>query len=45
MKEEDYYEPVRVGNFLSNNYIEYESIGDRNKTLSMKGKLDEILHT
>ena len=32
-EEEDYYEPVRVGNFSINNYIECESNGDRNKTL------------
>ena len=24
-KEEHYYKPVRVGNFLSKNYIKYES--------------------
>ena len=24
-EEESYYKPVRVGNFCSNNYIEYES--------------------
>ena len=28
--EKDYYKPVRVNNFLSNNYIEYESNGDKN---------------
>ena len=28
--------PVRVNNFWSNNYIEYESNGDMNKTLSDK---------
>ena len=33
-KEENYfYKPVRVGNFWSNNYFEYESNNDRNKTL------------
>ena len=35
-EEEDYYKPVRVGNFWSNNYIEYESIDDRNKALSFE---------
>ena len=31
-KEENYfYKPVRVGNFWSNNYFEYESNNDRNK--------------
>ena len=33
---ENYYKPVRVGNFWSNNYIEYKSNGDKNKTLSVK---------
>ena len=33
--EEDCYKPVRVGSFWSSNYIEYESNGDRNKTLSV----------
>ena len=32
-EEEDYYKPVRAGNFWSNNYIQYESNGDRNKPL------------
>ena len=38
----DYYEPVRVGNFHSNDYIEYESKSDRNKILSIKEQLEEI---
>ena len=29
-KEEDYHKPVRVGNFRSNNCIEYKINGDRN---------------
>ena len=33
MEEENYYKPVRVGNFFSNNCIEYESNAHRNKTL------------
>ena len=41
-KKEDNYKPVRVGNFLSNNYNEYESSGDRNKTLSVKEYLNKI---
>ena len=32
-EEEDYYKPVRVGNFWSNSFIEYESNGDKNKTI------------
>ena len=31
-----YYKPVRVGNFWSRNYIEYDSNGDRNKILSIE---------
>ena len=41
-EEEDYYKPVRVGNFYSNNYVEYENNGDRNKTLSIEECLGEI---
>ena len=41
-EEENYYEPVRVSNFWSNNYIEYESNGDRNKTLSVEEYLNKI---
>ena len=32
-EEEDYYKPVRVGNFWNNSYIGYESNGYRNKNL------------
>ena len=32
-EEEYYYKPLRVANFSSNNYIEYESKGGRNKIL------------
>ena len=35
-KEEHYYKPIRVSNFRSNNQIEEESKGDRNKALSGK---------
>ena len=34
--EENYYKPVKVSNFWSSNYIEYESNGDKNKTLSVE---------
>ena len=37
-----YYKPVRVGKFYCNNYIEYESKGDGNKTLSTEEYLEEI---
>ena len=41
-EEENNNKPVRVNNFLSNNYIECESNGDRNKTLSVEVKLYKI---
>ena len=34
-EEEDYYKPVRIGNFWSNEYTEYKSKSDR-KALSVK---------
>ena len=39
-QEDDYYKPTRVGNFWNNNYIQYESGGDRNKNLSVKEYLE-----
>ena len=45
-EEVNYYKPVTVNNFWSNNYIEYESDSDRNKTSkklkNMLIKLDHI---
>ena len=41
-EEEKSYKPVKVSNFWSNNYIEYESNGDRNKTLSVEEYLNKI---
>ena len=41
-EEENYYKPVRVRNVWSNSYIEYESNGDRNKTLSVEEYLNKI---
>ena len=32
---ENYYKQVRISKILSNNYIKYQSNGDRNKTLSV----------
>ena len=40
-KEKDYYELKRVINFWNNNYIEYESNGDKNKNLLLDEYLDE----
>ena len=41
-KEEIFDKPVRVSNFWSNTYIEYESNGDRNKTLSVEEYLNKF---
>ena len=35
-EERSYYKPVRVSHFWSNNYIQYESNSDGNKTLSVE---------
>ena len=34
------YKPVRVSNFWSNDYIEYESNVDRSKTISVEDVID-----
>ena len=41
-EEENYYKPVRVNNFWSNNYIEYRSNSDKNKMLSVEEYLNKI---
>ena len=33
---------ARVGTFYSNNYVEYENNGHKNKSLSIKEYFDEI---
>ena len=38
----DYYKPRRIGIIWNNNYIKYESSGDRNKNLSVKEHLNKI---
>ena len=35
-EEKDYYQPLGLYNFWTNNYIEYESNSDRNKTLTVE---------
>ena len=40
--EEDCYKPIRTGNALSGNYIEYESNGDKGKTLTTEEYFDKI---
>ena len=41
-QEENYYRPKRVSNFWNNDYIEYESNGDKNRNLSMDECLNKI---
>ena len=41
--EEDYYEPARISNAFNNNYIEYESNGGKDKVLSVKEYLRDII--
>ena len=41
-EEKNCYKPVPVSIFCSNNYIEYESNGDRNKTLSVEEHFNKI---
>ena len=41
-EEKDYYQPKRVSNFWNNNYIEYESNGDKNGNLSLDEYLNKI---
>ena len=43
-KEEANYKQVNITNFWSNNYIEYKSNGDRNKTLSVENILIKLEH-
>ena len=43
-EEKDYYKPERVNNFWNNNFIEYESNGDKNKNLSLDKYLGKIEH-
>ena len=39
---EDYYEPIKVNTAFNNNYIKYESKGDKNKILTLNEYLDMI---
>ena len=40
-KKNKFYKPVRVNSFWSNDYIEYKSSGDINKTLSVEEYLNK----
>ena len=41
-KKEDYYKPIKIHNAFNDNYIEYQSNGDKDKTLSIEEYLDMI---
>ena len=41
-EKENHFKPIKVDSFYSYNYIEYESNGDRNKTISTEEYLNEI---
>ena len=41
-QEENYYKPVRVNSFWSNNCIEYKSNSDKDKILSVEEYLNKI---
>ena len=41
-EEENYYKPIRVNNFWSNNYIKYKNKGDSNKTISVEEYYDKF---
>ena len=41
-EEENYYKPKSLSIFWNNKYIEYESNGDRNKSLSLEEYLNKI---
>ena len=42
-EEEDYYKPVRFGNFYNNNYMKYES--NCNSTYQSKNTLIKLIST
>ena len=41
-QEKDYYKPKKVSHFWNNNYIEYESNGDKNRNLSLVEYLNKL---
>ena len=40
--EDDYCEPIKTSNAINSNYIEYESNGDKSKSLLIKEYLNKI---
>ena len=43
-QEENFYKPVKVSNFWSNNYIDYESKGEKKKHYQLKNILIKLDH-
>ena len=43
--DEDYYKPIKTKNAFNDNYIEYESRGDKDTNLSLKDYLNIISHS
>ena len=41
-EQKDYHKPKKVSNFLNNNYIEYESNGDKNRNFLLDKHLNKI---
>ena len=41
-EKENYYKPVRVNDFQSNNYFQYKSKTDKNRILSVEKYFDKI---
>ena len=41
--DKDYYKPVKTKSAVKNNYIEYESKGEKNKNLSRKESRDIVI--
>ena len=44
-EKEDYYQPKRVSNFWSNDFIQHESNGDKNRNLSIDKYLTKLNFT
>ena len=42
LKEEDYYKPQKIKGAFDDDYIEYESNGDKDKELSIEGYLKSL---
>ena len=43
-EEENFYKPVRINNFWSNNYVEYKSNGYRNENYQLKNNFIKLDH-